>query len=279
MNNLRLMQTYEKKQHRKRKAEWTGMYYWLKIALFSVLDKESEDSNNYIIASFILKNYKKLAGITLTEIANNCNVSKAAVSRFCRELGLLDYVDLQMLIRAQQGKTDNRKEIQPKEIKEIYCARIEEAEANVKMAMDNPLTEELISDLRSYKSVSIFGHMQASHIAYTLRDNLAVSDILGYCTISWVEQRRKLENMGPSDLIIIFSTSGDFFKRMDINMNAIEKLTKSRIYMITFDNEGNEEVKGIRKILLGKPGDAVYSNISMNLFSNYLSYRINSSVL
>ena len=132
MNNLRLMQTYEKKQHRKKEAEWTGMYYWLKIALFSVLDKESEDSNNYIIASFILKNYKKLAGITLTEIANNCNVSKAAVSRFCRELGLLDYVDLQMLIRAQQGKTDNRKEIQPKEIKEIYCARIEEAEANLK---------------------------------------------------------------------------------------------------------------------------------------------------
>jgi hypothetical protein len=31
--------------------------YWLKIALFSILDSEDSSSNNYIIAKFILENY------------------------------------------------------------------------------------------------------------------------------------------------------------------------------------------------------------------------------
>ena len=56
--------------------------YWLKIALFSILDNESETSNNYIIAKFILENYDQLSGVSLTEISRRCNLSKAAISRF-----------------------------------------------------------------------------------------------------------------------------------------------------------------------------------------------------
>ena len=54
--------------------------YWLKIALFSILDNESETSNNYIIAKFILENYDQLSGVSLTEISRRCNLSKAAIS-------------------------------------------------------------------------------------------------------------------------------------------------------------------------------------------------------
>ena len=83
--------------------------YWLKIALFSILDNESETSNNYIIAKFILENYDQLSGVSLTEISRQCNLSKAAISRFCKDLGLIDYIDLQMLIRARHSKERGKK--------------------------------------------------------------------------------------------------------------------------------------------------------------------------
>ena len=83
--------------------------YWLRIALFSIIDREEKDSNSYIIARYLLENFNSLSGVSLTEISKNCNLSKAAVSRFCKELGLMDYIDLQMLIRTVSQKEESKR--------------------------------------------------------------------------------------------------------------------------------------------------------------------------
>ena len=107
--------------------------YWLRIALFSILDRESEDSNNYIIARYILEHYNELPGVSLTEISRQCNISKAAVSRFVKDLGLLDYIDLQMLIRSsgQTPKKPNSGSFGPQEdffaLSEQYAENLREA--------------------------------------------------------------------------------------------------------------------------------------------------------
>ena len=58
--------------------------YWLRIALFSIIDSEDEGSNNYVIARFLLEHFNELPGVSLTEISKQCNLSKAAVSYRCR---------------------------------------------------------------------------------------------------------------------------------------------------------------------------------------------------
>ena len=52
--------------------------YWLRIALFSIIDSEDEGSNNYVIARFLLEHFNELPGVSLTEISKQCNLSKAA---------------------------------------------------------------------------------------------------------------------------------------------------------------------------------------------------------
>ena len=162
--------------------------YWLRIALFSILDRESEDSNNYIIARYILEHYNELPGVSLTEISRQCNISKAAVSRFVKELGLLDYIDLQMLIRSsgQTPKKPNGGSFGPQE---DFFALSEQYAENLREAVSRqPYVEDLIRDIRQYRAVYAFGHLQASHIAYTLRNNLAMDRIFCKCTQSWTEQ-------------------------------------------------------------------------------------------
>ena len=248
--------------------------YWLKIALFSILDNESETSNNYIIAKYILENYNQLSGVSLTEISRQCNLSKAAISRFCKELGLIDYIDLQMLIRANHSKAREEKPVLSEdEQKQVYSSRMKQMTDHFPEVMNDPAAEELISDILQYKTIYTFGHLQASHIAYTLRNSLAVYGIFCYSAQSWVEQREKLKNAGKDDLVIIFSASGDFFKRLDINMSFIEKADAPKIYMVTFGRDNGAPSK-IRKIYLGDMAGDPWSNVQMNMFINYISYRI-----
>lgn len=245
---------------------------WLKIALFSILDNNDEQSNNYIIATYILQNYDCLPGVSLTEMSKQCNISKAAISRFCKELGLIDYIDLQMLIRTRHSKTtaENRK-MSVDEQKKNFIEELRLTEEVMSQIIDNPLIEELVEDLCKYSSVYIFGHLQANHVALTLRSNLAMNNKLCSTAVSWISQKEKICNATEKDLIIVFSSSGSYFKRLDVNMSLLQK-NAPKIYMITTE-ESPDYGETIRRIFIGKKTISMHSNIRMNIVANYLSYR------
>lgn len=248
--------------------------YWLKIALYSILDSEDSSSNNYIIAKFILQNYNSLSGVSLTEISRKCNLSKAAVSRFCKDLGLMDYIDLQMLIRAS-GQNDLSSASMPDSLqKEEFFGQLDQTLKSVRKAAGDPVAEELIADLKSSRSVSAFGHLQASHIAYILGNNLGMNGIFCFCTQSWTEQMQKMKEAGRDDLFIIFSASGEYFKRMDMNMHFLDKENAPKIYMIMFADSKVQLHEKIRKVCLGGQNQWLQANAAMNMFANYISYRL-----
>lgn len=252
---------------------------WLKIALFSILDREKEDSNNYIIAKYLLENYNHLSGVSLTDISKECQLSKAAISRFCKELDLMDYIDLQMLIREQSMKAKTSISNLPnKQEKHTFLSLIEQSTVSMKKVMEDPLVDDLIKDLLDYKSVYVFGHLQASHIAYTLRNNLAMFDKFCFTSQSWIEQKKKIESATNKELIIIFSSSGDYFKRMDLNMNLLGKDKSPKIYLITFVNDMDREQNKIVKIFLGDMTQSLVSNMCMNMFANYVSYEFSHRI-
>lgn len=259
---------------------------WLRIVIFSILDTQDEESTDFIIAKYILDNYKDLAGTSLSEISRNCNVSKASISRFCKKLGLLDYIDLQSLIRTSQNSksyvenkstyVENKSTID--EQKSTYLELLNNYTIDFPKIIQNGIVEELINDICKYNSISILGHLQASHIAYTLRNNLAMFSKLSFCSQSISEQKKRISNATKKDLIIIFSSSGDFFRRIDINTNFLKRENSPKVYMISFGKEENNNNLFINRIFLNEKYVDLFSNILMNIFINYISYRVASTV-
>ena len=49
----------------------------IRIQLLNVINRESSDSMNFIIAQYILENLDRRKVITTKELADNCNVSKS----------------------------------------------------------------------------------------------------------------------------------------------------------------------------------------------------------
>ena len=71
----------------------------LTIILMSLLGNEDPGSTDYVIADYILKNVESLAKVSTSTLAENCNVSKASISRFCKKIGLEDFFELKYLIK------------------------------------------------------------------------------------------------------------------------------------------------------------------------------------
>lgn len=195
-----------------------------------------------------------------------------------QKIGLLDYIDLQILIRERHNKkSKNLDNFTIQDQKRIYDDILVQANNNMKLIVDDPLVEQLIDDLQRYKNIYIFGHLQASHIAYTLRANLAILSKLCYCTQSWSAQKDKIYQANDHDLFIIFSSTGEYFKRIDINMNRL-KQSGAKVYIVTFE-KGTEHIDDfINKIFIGKESDDPISNILMNMLVNYISFRLNHYV-
>ena len=80
-------------------------YGKLPIVLLSEIACSKDDTYRCRIASYVLGRIGK--ALSVEEIARDCFVSKSAVSRFCREIGLEDFGELKEL-QAKAEKTCER---------------------------------------------------------------------------------------------------------------------------------------------------------------------------
>ena len=60
-----------------------NLFYRLMI----YLDTASETDTNYFIALFMANNFYRIPDMRISELAEECFVSPATISRFCRALG------------------------------------------------------------------------------------------------------------------------------------------------------------------------------------------------
>lgn len=70
----------------------------LAIRLFSVINTELPASIDYQIAKYLLENIQIIDISSTTSLAEQCNVSKASISRFCKKIGLNDFFELRAQI-------------------------------------------------------------------------------------------------------------------------------------------------------------------------------------
>ena len=133
--------------------------------LLGVINHSPADSINYRIADYLLHHIGEIDHLSTSYLAKQCHVSKSAISRFCKTIGLEDFLDLQLMLRSSQYLLEMSAFSYPFEqyVKDIK---------NNMTLLSAVSTSELITDLYRYQSVSVMGHMQshlaASNLQYSL---------------------------------------------------------------------------------------------------------------
>lgn len=181
--------------------------------LMSVKNKSEVESVDYKIADYLLGHLGQMERMTTAFLAQECHVSKSAISRFCRNIGLHDFLDLQLMARMPLTKPkvqtylESELPVNQQFIHNLQC------HFNVFDNMDESFNE-MAEVFHQANHRIVMGHMQSSLPALQMQYDFAQLGI----QISWsgdiVSQKEILLHSEATDLIIVFSTSGNFFKNV-----------------------------------------------------------------
>ena len=194
------------------------IYGKLPVVFLSTIASEKNGSTNCVIATYILEHLDEMKDIGIKEIAKKCNVAVSSISRFCKEIGLRDFVELKELLSSIDLYFEEQSHSQSLNQRiEDYSYKINESIQMVKNTIDRRQLMKLCDDINLQGDLLMLGKQVYTHISYT-------------------QQMQYIITSDENDLIIIFSYTGSYFDYQ--NFRALKKkLNTPKIWMISGDKK------------------------------------------
>lgn len=205
------------------------IYPKLPIVFLSTIASEKADSTNSQIASYLLDHLDEVKDMGIKEMASQCHVAISSISRFCKEIGLRDYVELRELLTGTELYFE---ESSPAD----YSKQVQACIEQVASSIDIKAIQELCQSIKKHDQVAIFGLLKAGSVALNLQVDLLMLGKQVYTQIAYANQMEYLFQATDQDLIIIFSYTGTYFNDEELRSRK-KKLKDPEIWMITSTNK------------------------------------------
>lgn len=209
------------------------IYGKLPVVFLSTIASEKNGSTNCVIASYILDHLDELKGMGIKDIADKCCVAVSSISRFCKDIGLRDFVELkELLLTTDFYFEEQSQSLSFKQRMNDYHHKINESIEWVEKSIDGYQITKLCQDIKNYSRVAIFGLLKAESVAINLQGDLLMLGKQVYTHVSYQEQLNYILNCHQDDLIIIFSYTGSYFDYSSLR-SLQKKLELPQIWMIS----------------------------------------------
>ncbi len=209
------------------------IYGKLPVVFLSTIASEKNGSTNCIIATYILEHLDEVKDMGIKDLAKKCHVAISSISRFCKEIGLRDFVELRELLSSTDLYFEEQSNSQSLHQRIADCSKkINESIQMVQNSIDVNQLIKLCDDIKKFKRVGVFGLLKAGSVAINLQGDLLMLGKQVYTNISYIQQIQYIVTADENDLIIIFSYTGSYFDYQDLR--ALKKKLKApKIWMIS----------------------------------------------
>lgn len=209
--------------------------------LILFLDTADEKDTNYMIAWFMANNFYRVSQMGISELAKECFVSPATISRFCRALGYENFAHLKqecLSFHSNEKKLVNltvplkmMKE-DPSSATHHYLDQIIQGMKELEASLDWEVIDDVLREIHDTETVAFFGTQFSQSAALHLQTDLLM---LEKFSIAYLEIDRQMEcarNLDENSLAIITSVKGGY---EDMGQKVIQyiKKSKAKIVLIT----------------------------------------------
>ena len=211
------------------------IYGKLPVVFLSVIASEKNGSTNSVIASYILDHMEEVKNLGIRELAERCHVGLGSVSRFCKDVGLQDFVELRELLRTtEMNYQEHSLEESPAGRAAAYEKKVVRSIRMVTRTISMQRLGELCHDLRTYENVAAFGLLKAECAAIHFQGDMLMLGRQVYTNVSYDQQIRYIMEAGKDCLILIFSYTGAYFEyHRGLFFDGRPKKDRPRIWMIS----------------------------------------------
>ena len=236
--------------------------------LLRYLNNQKKQDNNYFIAQAILRSFSKIPKMTIYELAEECFVSTAAISRFIRILAFSSYTEFKQAVEKEIDIVSDysKKVIQPVEQREKFLDEFtSNLLINLRYAKEHLSISELetvVSAIYETENVAVFGLEFAAFMGQHLQSKLASMDKIIRIGFTVEEQLKIVEESSPDSLVLIFSMEGGFFYFSEKVIAALKK-KGIKIIVFTFKHSPIIERSADQIILCGEINENTEGRIAI----------------
>lgn len=228
--------------------------------LITFLDTANDADTNYNIAWYMAHNFSKVAKMGISQLAKECYVSPATISRFCRTLGYENYAHLKQACSSftlDSRKFNNLINIplnmmrnKPKECTKYYSNQVCKAISKLSNQLDWNVIDKVLQAIHDSDSVVFFGVQFSHSVALNFQTDLLM---LEKFTMAYMETERQIDcakSLDQNSVAIIVTVNGYF---VHSNPKILQYLKKSRckVVLMTSNPEIDIGIKIDYMIVLG----------------------------
>lgn len=215
-----------------------GLFYRLII----FLDTANEDDTNYNIAWYMAHNFQKVSTMGISQLAKECYVSPATISRFCRALGYENYAHLKQECYAFSSDSkkfnnlinvplDMMKE-NPEKSTTYYTDQITEAIQGLSRKLNWNIIDKVLELIHDSDSIAFFGTQFSHSAALHFQTDLLM---LEKFTMAYMDNERQFDcakKMDDKSVAIIVTVNGYYIKSATKLLQYLKK-SKAKVVLIT----------------------------------------------
>jgi Transcriptional regulators len=221
---------------------WGDSMKYLFYRLIIFLDTANESDTNYNIAWYMANNFSKVSKMGISELAKECYVSPATISRFCRTLGYENFAHLKQecsTFTLAHSKWDNLAKIpqnliteSPIEATKYYLNKIKISMDDLIETLDWKVIDQALKVIYQSEDIVFFGSQFSHSAALHLQTDLMM---VNKFSVAYMDTERQLESAKKLDkdsVAIIISVNGNYQNTGSKALKYIER-SKAKTIVIT----------------------------------------------
>ncbi|MDD8049009.1 MAG: MurR/RpiR family transcriptional regulator [Thomasclavelia sp.] len=229
--------------------------------LIIFIDSSSHEDTNYKIAMYMAHNFTKVAKMGISQLADECFVSPATISRFCRTLGYENFAHLKQecaYFQDNERKFNNLINIpvskminDPTEVTREYCQQVCDVINELPKRLDWEVIDDVLRSIHDSDNVCFFGTQFSHSAALHFQTDLLMLEKFSSAYMEQETQMSCAKNMTETSVAIIVSVNGNF---INSSPKTLAYLVKSgcTIVLMTSNVEADAHLQPDYIISLGE---------------------------
>lgn len=228
--------------------------------LIIFLDTASENDTNYNIAWYMAHHFREISTMGISELAKECFVSPATISRFCRALGYENYAHLKQ--ECNSFSSNNRKfnnlidipldtmKKDPQASTKLYGNQICHAIENLSNYLDWSIIDQVLALIHKSDSIAFFGTQFSHSAALHFQTDLLM---LEKFTMAYMDSKRQIEcakELKKDSIAILVSVNG-YYLRSHSKVLQYIKRSKCTVVLMTNNPDIDLGIEPDYMIVLG----------------------------
>lgn len=207
--------------------------------LIIFLDTASDTETNYAIAWYMAHNFQKVSTMGISKLAQECFVSTATISRFCRTLGYENFAHLKQecyTFSAKNKKYNNLIDMsfesmkaEPTNTTLEYCKKINNCVADLHNYLDYKIVDQVLKLIHESKTTAFFGTQFSHSAALHLQTDLLMLEKFTLAHIDFQRQIECAKSLDENSTAIIISINGYY---LESNKKLLSYLSKSKCKVV-----------------------------------------------